>query len=276
MPKKSAQLIDGKALAEEILLDLKNKVSQLDRKPGLAVILIGNDSASLVYVKNKKRAAEKTGIIFHDYLCDNEFYPNITEKEILDMIDFLNNDSTIDGIIIQLPIPKKFDTEKIIERIDPKKDVDGFHPKNKSIVSPLIQAVLKSLAATKENLAGKTALIVAKNPVFSEPLKKNLEQVGLKVKMVEPTDKNLERQTKTADVLLVILGQKHFIKKSMIKPEAIVIDIGTNLIDKNKWVGDVEAKAAEVASFLTPVPGGIGPLTVAYLLKNTFEAANKK
>lgn len=280
MPEKTAQLINGKILANEILLDLKSKIAQLNRPPGLAVVLIGDDEASLLYINNKKKAAQKIGIEFHNYLCGEKCYPNITEKEILEMIDFLNNDSTIDGIIIQLPIPKKFNTKKIIEKVDPKKDVDGFHPKNSSIVSPLIQAVNISIASTKKNLENKNAVIVAKNPIFSEGLKTNLEKQGLKTKIVKP-DENVETETKKADVLIVILGQKHFIKKSMVKPDAIVVDIGTNLISslnsardkKNKWTGDVDPKVAEVASWLTPVPGGIGPLTVACLLKNTFEVA---
>lgn len=277
MPKQAAKIIDGKAVAEKILLALKGQIAKLNRPPGLAVILIGDDPASQLYVKNKKKACEKTGIIFHSYFCGGKFCPDVTEKQILEMIDFLNNDPTIDGIIVQLPVPKKFDTKKIINRILPAKDVDGFQPENQKrhfLIPPLIQAVAAALTATKENLKGKTAVVVAKNPILSEPLKKSLENQGLKVEVVKP-DKKLTEKTKSADVLIVVVGQKQLIKKSMVKPDAIVIDIGTNLIGKNKWAGDVEPKVAEVALWLTPVPGGIGPLTVAYLLKNTFELAQK-
>ncbi len=185
MTKDKVQLIDGKAIAEKILLELKGKVALLKRKPGLAVILIGDDPASQLYVKNKKRAGQKVGIIFHDYLCGNKFYPNISEEEILATIDFLNNDPKIDGIIIQLPIPKKFDTEKIINRISPEKDVDGFQQNKKevlenkpAIVSPLIQAINTAITATGENLAGKKAVIVAKNPNFNEARKEALAQLS--------------------------------------------------------------------------------------------------
>ena len=281
MAKKSAQLIDGKALAEKILLGLKGKISRLDQPPGLAAILIGDDPASQLYVKNKKKAAQKVGIIFHNYFCGNKLCPDVTEEEILATIDFLNNDPQIDGIIVQLPIPKKFNAEIIINRISPKKDVDCLQHNKKddscelpAIVSPLIQAIKTAITSTGENLAGKKAAIVAKNPDFSEARKETLTGLGLQVKIVKP-DEDMGKQIKEADVMVVILGQKNLIKKSMVKPDAIVIDVGTNLAGKNKFIGDVDPKVAEVAGWLTPVPGGIGPLTVAFLLKNTYELAKK-
>ncbi len=282
MPKQTAKIIDGKTIAEKILLGLKNEISKLKRPPGLAVILIGEDEASKLYVRNKKRACEKVGIIFHSYFCGGEFCPNSTENEILKMIDFLNNDPSIDGIIVQLPIPKKFNVKKIIERISPVKDVDCFTEKNKKkylagkkfITSPLILAVEEALKHTDQNLKGKEALIVAKNPTYSEMRKKDLEKLGLKTNITS-VNSTLSEKTKKADVLVAILGQSNLIKKSMTKPGAIVIDIGTNLVSEKKWTGDVDPKVAEVASWLTPVPGGIGPLTVAFLLKNTVELAKK-
>jgi len=279
----SAQLIDGKALAEQTLLWLKSQIAQLTQPPGLAVILIGDDPASKLYVRNKKLAAEKIGITFHSYFCGGACLPDVSEKEILETIDFLNNDPTIDGIIVQLPIPKKFDTQKIINRINPEKDVDGFHPKNQkefmagqpTLVPPLIQAVSAALTATQENLKNKNTIIISKNPIFSEPLKKYLFDQGLKTKVIEP-NQGLANETKKADVLITIIGQKHLIKKTMVKPDAIVIDAGTNLVSENKWTGDVDPKVAAVAGFLTPVPGGIGPLTVAFLLANTCQLAKNK
>jgi len=278
MAKRNAQLINGKTLAEEILLDLEHKVSQLKRKPGLAVILIGNDPASQLYVRNKKRACEKTGITFHSYFCGGTCLPNITEKEILATIDFLNNDPEIDGIIIQLPIPQKFNTQKIIDQIDPKKDVDGFHPKNQKspiVTAPLIQAIDEALKQTKKNFKGKNTLIISKNPIFSNPLQQNLKKQGLKTKIIKP-DENLAGETRQADVLITVVGKPGLIKKSMAKKDAILIDAGTTLVGKNKWAGDVDPEVAQVASWLTPVPGGIGPLTVAFLLKNTYELAKTK
>ncbi|MFA6382199.1 MAG: bifunctional 5,10-methylenetetrahydrofolate dehydrogenase/5,10-methenyltetrahydrofolate cyclohydrolase [Candidatus Buchananbacteria bacterium] len=275
-----AQIIDGKTIAENILLDLKTKITGLKRQPGLAVILVGDDPASHLYVKNKKKAAQKIGVVFNDYYCGQKCCPQATAKEVLEMIDFLNNDQAIDGIIVQLPLPKNFDREKIINQISPAKDVDGFHSQNQKdyladqspITPPLIGAVNEALKATGQNLAGKNAVIVAKGEIFAEALKKDLENQGLKVKISKP-DRALAGLTKQADVLVVILGQKKFITKNMVKPEAIIIDIGTNLIGENKFVGDASPEVAEVAGFLTPVPGGIGPLTVAMLLKNVYELA---
>ncbi|MFA6410585.1 MAG: tetrahydrofolate dehydrogenase/cyclohydrolase catalytic domain-containing protein, partial [Candidatus Buchananbacteria bacterium] len=180
MPKPTAKIIDGKEIADKILLDLKSKISQLKRAPGLAVILIGNDSASELYVRNKQKASQKIGIEFHSYLCSNKYFPHITEKEILEMIDFLNNDPTVDGIIVQLPIPEKFDTQKIINRISPKKDVDGFHPENKKkflagkpgIIPPLMQAINESLLFTGQNLKGKNAVVIVNNPIYSDTREK--------------------------------------------------------------------------------------------------------
>ena len=276
----TAKLIDGKNFADNILLKLKGKISQLNRPPGLAVVLLGDDSASQLYARNKKRAAEKIGIAFHSYFCNDEFCSSTTEKEILEMIDFLNADPTIDGIIVQLPIPKKFNTEKIINQIDPKKDVDGFHPQNKKnflagkpcIIPPLMQAIDDALKATKEDLSGKTAVVVTNNPIYSDTRKKEFEDLGMKVEIVKP-EKDLVIKTRNADVLVVILGQENLIKKSMVKAGAIVIDVGTNLLGKNKWAGDVDPEVAEVAGWLSPVPGGIGPLTVAFLLKNVYDLA---
>ena len=275
MNKKSAQLINGKIISEKILLELKDEVSNLNRPPGLAVILIGDNQASLRYVKKKKKACHEIGINFHEYLCGGKLCPNTTEKEIIEMIEFLNKDVNTDAIIVQLPIPKKFDTQKIINAIDPKKDVDGFHPKNQKkpiVVSPLIQAINEALKKTREKLDGKNVLIVSKNPIFANPLKQSLEKQGLKTKLIKP-DEKLAEITKLSDILITVAGRPGLIKKSMVKPGAIVIDAGTTLVEKNTWKGDVDPKVSEVASWFTPVPGGVGPLTVAYLLKNTIELA---
>jgi methylenetetrahydrofolate dehydrogenase (NADP+)/methenyltetrahydrofolate cyclohydrolase len=277
-----AKLINGKELAEAILLDLRQKILSLDRAPGLAVVLVGEDEASKLYVRNKKRACLKVGITFHDYLCGGSCLPNITETEILKTIDFLNQDPEIDGIIVQLPLPEKFDTSKIINRISPDKDVDGFTEINKKkflagnevIVSPLMLAINEAIASTGEDLKGKSAVIVSNNQAYAQTRKKDLEDLGLKVEII-PARGPVGEKTRTADVLVVIVGQSNYIKKDMIKPGAIVIDVGTNLVGENKWTGDVDPEAAEVAAYLTPVPGGVGPLTVAMLLQNVYGLAVK-
>ncbi len=280
--EKTAQVIDGKALSEKILLELKKKVADLKRPPGLAAILIGDDPASDLYVRNKEKACNKIGIIFHKYLCANKCFENTTETQILEMIGWLNKDPEVDGIIVQLPLPKQFDSKKIIKHIDPKKDVDGFHPQNKPvgkteplITSPLIDAVMAALLYTGESIAGRTAVVVTKNPIFSDPLITALKNKGLITKTANPKNKKLAGLTKQADVLISVAGQKKLIKKSMVKPGAVVIDVGINLVGVNKFVGDVDPKVKEVAGWLTPVPGGIGPLTVAMLLKNTYQLAIK-
>ncbi len=273
MIKKTAQLIDGKAIAEKILRDLKEKIAKLKRQPGLAAIMIGDDPASKRYIAKKQTACQTVGINFYCYFCGGEFYPNITQQQILEMINWLNHDKNIDAIIVQLPIPKKYNDQEIIKQIDPKKDVDGFHPKNyqqAATTSPLIKAVDLALKYTGEKLVGKQAIIVSKNPIFAKPLENNLKNLGLKAAIIKPTDK-LAIKTKRADVLISVVGKPGLIKKTMVKPHAIVIDVGTTLVGKNTWKGDVDPDVAEVASWLTPVPGGIGPLTVAMLLKNSYE-----
>ncbi len=279
----TAKIINGKEIAENILIDLRKKISELNRAPGLAVVLVGNDEASKLYVRNKKNACLKVGINFYDYLCGDAYFKDVSEEQILEVIDYLNKDKDIDGIIVQLPLPKKFDTEKIINQIDPKKDVDGFTKINKEkflkdqpgIVSPLMQAIAEAIKSTQENLNGKKAIIISNNEAYSLTRKKDLENLGLKTEIIKPGN-GMEEKIKEADVLVVIVGQAGLIKKEMIKPGAIVIDVGTNLVADKLWVGDVEVEALETAGFITPVPGGIGPLTVAMLLKNVYEASSKK
>lgn len=282
MPKKTAQIIKGKILAEKILTVLKQQIRQMKRPPGLAAVLVGDDPASHLYVSTKKKACQKVGIDFRDYLCGGKDHPNETAEDVIKVIGYLNNNDTIDGIIVQLPLPQGFDTKTLIDKIDPAKDVDGFLPQNQKdllsgqtiITSPLINAVNAAIASTGENLSGKTAVIVSKSPIFAEPMKKGLKKQGLKVETIKP-DKNFSSQTKKADVLITIVGKPHLITKDMVKEGAIVIDIGTTLVGEKKWLGDVDPAVAEVAGFLTPVPGGIGPLTVAMLLKNTYDLAQE-
>jgi len=282
MAKKTAKIIDGKKLAEDTLITLMSDIKALGRHPGLAAILIGDDEPSKLYIKNKRKAAERVGINFYDYRCGGETLPNVTQEEILAAIDFLNKDPEVNGIIVQLPIPEKFDTKTIINRIDPSKDVDGFQPQDPSLLSekivitpPLIGAVTQALTSTGEPLMGKHAVIVSKNPIFSQPMGAALEKLGIKVETITP-DTGFDKITKKADILIVIVGKVGIVNKSMVKPGAIVIDVGTNSIGGDQFAGDVDPEVAEVAGWLTPVPGGIGPLTVAMLLKSTYELSLKQ
>lgn len=279
---QNAKLIDGKKLSEKILLDLKKKIDDMERHPGLAAVMIGDDPASKLYVENKKKACIKVGIDFYDYFCGGVAHPNDTQESIIESIKFLNNDDKVDGVIVQLPIPKEYDTQKILDELDPKKDVDGFHPQNKAeftsgkfvITPPLIMAVNHAIESTKKDLKGKKAVIVSKSPIFSDPMKEDLERQGLTVEIVKP-EGDFTKTTKEADVLIVIVGRAHLIKKDMVKPGAIVIDIGTTMMKDKKIAGDVDLEVHDIASHITPVPGGIGPLTVAMLLKGTYQIAEK-
>ena len=275
------KLIDGKKIADDLLIALQRDIKTLNRHPGLAVILIGDDEPSKLYVRNKKKAAERVGINFYEYRCGGESFPNITQEQILETIDFLNRDPNIDGIIVHLPIPKKFDTKTIIEHINPAKDVDGFQPQDPSlllekiiITPPLIGAVTKALASTGEPLEGKHAVIVSKNPIFSRPMGAALEKFGINTETITPNP-GFDEITRKADILIVIVGKRGIIKKSMVAPNAIVIDVGTNSIGDDQFAGDVDPEVAEVAGWLTPVPGGVGPLTVAMLLRGTYDLAMK-
>lgn len=269
--KKSATILNGAALADKIKLKLKNDIADSPKKPGLAAILVGDDAASALYVKLKEKASIEVGINFHKYLCDHECYPNISEAELIKLIKFLNKDKDTDGIIVQLPLPEKFDAKKIITLIDPKKDVDGFHPKNKNkeIIPPTIAAILELLKATDQNLAEKNALIIGQSDIFIGRLEKYLKKIGIKkIK----NSREIPADSKNYDIVIIALGKPKILKKFMVKDDAIVIDVGISRV-KGKTVGDVDPSVAEAAGFISPVPGGVGPLTVAYLLKNTYSAS---
>lgn len=274
MTTPQAKIIDGKALAEQVLLTIKERIDETKHHPGLAAIIVGNDPASLLYVRNKKRAAQKVGIDFHEYRCEQQTTP----VKIIEMIQWLNADNAIDGIIVQLPLPATLPTQKIIEAIAPHKDVDGFHPLHHAadtsdslqITSPLINAIRVALESTGEILKDKTAVVVSKSPVFSKPLVAALAEYGIIAHEVTP-DNNLGNHTRNADILVSVVGKKHYITADLIKPHAILIDVGTTMSADGTWHGDIDPAASTIADWITPVPGGIGPLTVAMLIKNTYE-----
>lgn len=275
------KILDGKALAEQIQLNIKQDLHTKGIRPDLVIILVGEDPASQLYVSKKKQACQDVGIDFHEYLLDADTKP----EHLLEIIDFLNKDKHTDAILVQLPLPKQFNTNKIIKAINPHKDVDGFHPSNikdflkdKALITPgLPLGILKLLEATKEDLAGKQAVIVSKSKIFSQPMIKILEDRNMKVSLVNPNDKDLKKKTLEADVLIVSCGQAFLIKEDMVKQDSIIIDVGTNKIDNDYVVGDVDYSTIfPKIKFITPVPGGVGPMTVAMLLYNTVKLAEKK
>ena len=269
------KIIDGELISKKIELDLRKQiVSLINQKkevPGLAIILIGEDPASKLYVSIKKEACHKVGINYHDYL----FPSDASEEEISMTIDYLNNDNAVNGILLQLPLPEKFEADKIISKINENKDVDGLKMDSQA-VSPLILAIYEALASTGEDLKNKSILAIAKNDIFVKHLKSFFDKKELKIESIIPDNKNLADKTIQADIIISVVGKPQFIKKEMIKEDAILIDCGISQ-KGSKIVGDVDIKdVKKKAGWVTPVPKGIGPITVAMLLKNTIELFNKK
>lgn len=266
--KPSAIILNGRKLAEKIKLDLKKKISQVAIKPGLAAILIGDDPASATYVALKEKASLEVGINFHQYLCNKRCASQATENDVLQMIDFLNRDPQITGIIIQLPLPENFHTDKILKAIDPRKDVDGFLRQDRKIIPPAVSAIIDLLQVVKMNLAGKKIAIIIKSDIFVNNLQARLRQV-FQIKTIKIFHR-LPKNLNAYDMVISGLGQPGIIKKNTIKNGAIVIDMGAGRL-KGKLRGDADRSVAKKAAYLSPVPGGVGPLTVAHLLKNVYE-----
>lgn len=276
----SAQIISGTALAKQIKDDvaqqIQYRIRQGKRIPGLAVILVGADPASQVYVGSKRKSCEELGI--HSQSFD---LPETTsEAELLSIIDTLNNDNTIDGILVQLPLPAHIDSTKVIERINPRKDVDGFHPYNVGRLCqriPLLRActpygVIKLLESIDLDFYGKHAVIVGASNIVGRPMALELLLAGCTVTVTHRFTKDLEQHIRQADILVVAVGKPRFISGEWIKQGAVVIDVGINRTE-NGLVGDVDFDVAKQnASFITPVPGGVGPMTVAMLMSNTLTA----
>ena len=277
-----ARLIDGKALAARIRVKLKQKIDTLvadgNAKPGLAVILVGADPASAVYVRNKIRACEEVGITsFHE-----TYDADLPEAELLTKIAELNANPTVHGILVQLPLPKHIDPQKVIEAIDPSKDVDGFHPANVGLLAigrprfiPCTPfGVMKMLEDEQVPLRGATACVVGASNIVGKPMTLLLQAAGATVTICNSKTRDLAFHTKHADVLVVATGRPKMITGEMIKPGAVVIDVGINRLDDGSLCGDVDfASASQVASAITPVPGGVGPMTIAMLLANCVGSA---
>ena len=277
----TAQIINGKAIAEALLSDIKAKITTRlnsgKRAPCLAVVLVGADPASHIYVRNKRLASEKAGVksIVH------ELPATISEVELFALIDWLNNDNNIDGILVQSPLPPQISDEKIIERISVDKDVDGFHPYNigrLAVRQPTLRSctpfgVIKMLKASNINLMGLNAVIVGVSNHVGRPMALELLLAGCTTTSCHRHTKDLAENIKRADLIVAAAGKPGLIKGEWIKPGAIVIDIGINRLEDGTICGDVDFNAAkERASYITPVPGGVGPMTVATLMENTLLA----
>ena len=280
----SARLLDGKAIAAGLLAQARQRVQQKRSAglaaPGLAVILIGADPASHVYVRNKRQACEKAGI----QSFSHDLPVHTTQAELLALIDRLNADPRVDGILVQLPLPAAIDTTTVIERILPAKDVDGFHPYNIGRLAqrvPLLRSctpygVMKLLEVTGLPIRGSHAVVVGASNHVGRPMALELLLAGCTVTICHRFTRNLSDQVAHADILVVAVGKPGFLKGSWIKPGAVVIDIGINRLPDGRLTGDVEFEAASArASWITPVPGGVGPMTVATLILNTLDASDR-
>lgn len=276
-------IIDGKALSAKIKEEVKEEVQTLKKSknitPGLAVVLVGSDAASATYVNSKHKACEIAGI-YSEVIKKDE---NTTQEELLQLIDKMNNDSKLDGILVQLPLPKHIDTRTVLEAINPLKDVDGFHPFNVGkMVSDLDSflpatpfGVMRMFEENNINLSGKDAVVIGRSDIVGKPMASLLINAGATVTVCNSRTKDLNFYTKNADIVIVAVGIPHLLKADMIKDGAVVIDVGINRLDTGKLTGDVDFEdCKEKCSFITPVPGGVGPMTIGMLLKNTIKAAN--
>jgi len=278
-----AHLIDGKAIAAKIRAEITAEAATLKSKgitPGLAVVLVGEDPASKVYVSMKEKACQDVGIFSDEYKLPAE----TTEEELLSLIERLNSDLRIHGILVQLPLPKQINTEKVLEAISPHKDVDGFHPYNVGrlmIGKPLFQpctpyGVMVMLKETGVDLAGKEVVVIGRSNIVGKPVAAMCLAQHATVTICHSRTRDLAAKVGEADVVIAAIGVPEMIKGAWIKPGAVVIDVGVNRVGEKKLVGDVEfAAASERASAITPVPGGVGPMTITMLLYNTVESAKR-
>jgi methylenetetrahydrofolate dehydrogenase (NADP+)/methenyltetrahydrofolate cyclohydrolase len=279
------KVIDGKAIASEIKREVRVATDRLAarglRRPGLAVILVGDNPASQVYVRNKRLACEESGIVS----VSHDLAQSTTETELLSLIEQLNADDTIDGILVQVPLPDHIDDRRIIEAIDPAKDVDGFHPFNIGrlmLRNPLIRpctpyGVVRLLEKSGISAKGKHCVVVGASNIVGRPMALELLLSGATVTVCHRFTENLQQHVTMADILVVAVGKPGIVRGEWIKPGAVVIDVGINRLPTGKLVGDVEFEVArQRASYITPVPGGVGPMTVAMLMKNTLESAHDR
>jgi methylenetetrahydrofolate dehydrogenase (NADP+)/methenyltetrahydrofolate cyclohydrolase len=271
------QIIDGKKISEELKSAIALEVSGLNSKPGLAVILVGDNAASKVYVNNKEKGCQEVG--FNSIKINRD--ENTTEKELLQLIQDLNNDETIDGILVQLPLPNHIDTKKVIEAIDPIKDVDGFHKENMGRLlqnNPTLRpctprGVMTMLEKSNINPSGLDAVVIGASNIVGRPMAIELLNAGATVTICHSKTQDLPGKVKMADIVVAAVGIPRFVQADWLKKGSIVIDVGINRLETGELVGDVDFdQAKDVVNAITPVPGGVGPMTIATLLENTLLA----
>lgn len=277
-----AEIINGKKLAKEIREDLKIKCEELKEKgikPKLAVIMVGDDNASQVYVRNKSKVCDEIGIEFEEYLLDE----NIEQKVLLDLIEKLNKDNNIHGILLQSPIPEHLDINEAFRTIAPEKDVDGFNPLNvgklclnqDTFVSCTPYGIMKMFEAYNIDLTGKNVTILGRSNIVGKPLIQCCLNKNATVTVCHSKTKDLKQYTQNADVVIAAIGKSKFVTEEMIKPGAVVIDVGINRSDDGNITGDVDFESVyNKASYITPVPGGVGPMTIAMLMNNVIKACS--
>ena len=279
-----AQIIDGKALAQAIRESIAEEVRLLEKdtgvKPGLAAVLVGDDPASAVYVRNKKIACEKAGL----YPQEHRLPSSTTQETLLQLIHQLNADTRIHGILVQLPLPPGMDSQAILQAVSPEKDVDGFHPVNVGRLvtgDPVFipctpKGVIQMIESTGQDIAGKRAVVIGRSNIVGKPVAMLLLHRHATVTICHSRTKDLPAVVREADIVIAAIGKPLFVTSEMVKPGAIVIDVGINRLADGKLVGDVDYdRVKERAGWLTPVPGGVGPMTIAMLLQNTVESAKR-
>lgn len=277
-------VINGRELADQMQAEIQKDVEKMTQQgiqPGLVVLLVGENPASQTYVRNKERAAAKIGI-----LSKVEKLPEtISEEELLAEIDKYNQDSRFHGILVQLPLPKHIDEEKILLAIDPKKDVDGFHPMNlgrlfvgkPEMIPCTPYGIMKMFEAYDIDLIGKRAVVIGRSNIVGKPMAQLLLMKNATVTIAHSKTEHLAEVAKEADILVVAIGRGHFVTKEFVKPGAVVIDVGMNRNQEGKLIGDVAFdEVSEIASYITPVPKGVGPMTITMLMYQTVEAAKKQ
>jgi methylenetetrahydrofolate dehydrogenase (NADP+)/methenyltetrahydrofolate cyclohydrolase len=275
-----AQIVDGKAVAKVLEAEVAAAISRLGFRPGLVAVRVGNDPASEVYVRNKARKARELGLEGTELV----FPDTMSESELLAEVARLNADDAVDGILVQLPLPKQIDPKKVIDAIDPAKDVDGFHPINvgllhlgRAALVPCTPAgVIRLIESTGQGIEGKRAVVIGRSDIVGKPVAALLLNRNATVTVCHSRTRDLGAVAREAEILIAAIGKPRFVTAEMIRPGAIVIDVGINRVD-GKLAGDVDFDAArEVAGWITPVPGGVGPMTIAVLMSNTVTAAARR
>ena len=276
--------IDGKQISSDVKAEAAKRVAELKEKGvsvGLAVVLVGNDPASQVYVNNKKKACAACGIESFEYVLPEE----TTREELLALVDKLNNDSKVDGILVQLPLPRHLDEKEVINAISPSKDVDAFHPVNVGKImigdytfAPCTPAgIIELIERSDISLEGKNCVVIGRSNIVGKPMSMLLLHKNATVTICHSRSKNLSEITRGADVLVAAVGRANFVTADMVSDGAVVIDVGINRLESGKLCGDVDFEAvAPKCSYITPVPGGVGPMTIAVLMQNTVKAAESK